>query len=175
LPASAYAAGDKLSVQVRANDAHGGVSDSAIATVTVAKAHVITPPTPTKPPAKTTPPTKTTPSAPGSTVIPKSTPVAPATPKPVADKTAPKIVVSSPRARVYKIGRRLKITIACTDKSGRVRWTAKLTRAGSKARTVKQGAKLHLSRTGRYVLRVTAKDRWGNSASKTVHFRVVRK
>ena len=46
--------------------------------------------------------------------------------------------------------------------------------ADAKSRTVKQGTKLRLSRTGNYVLRVTAKDRSGNLAHKAVRFRVVR-
>ena len=56
-----------------------------------------------------------------------------------------------------------------------MQWTATVRSSGGKARTVKQGTKLRLSRTGSYVLRVTAKDRSGNTASKTVRFRVVRK
>ena len=62
-----------------------------------------------------------------------------------------------------------------TDASGRVNWKATVRRSGGKARAVKPGAKLRLSRAGRYVLRVTARDRWGNSATKTVHFRVTRR
>ena len=83
--------------------------------------------------------------------------------------------MTSPRARTYKVGQTLKIKISGTDDSGLVQWTATVRSSGGKARAVKQGTKLRLSRTGSYVLRVTAKDRSGNTASKTVRFRVVRK
>ena len=71
--------------------------------------------------------------------------------------------MSSPKAGVYRIGRWLTVNIAVSDKSGGVRWTATIRPIGGKARMATQGAEmLHLSRTGQYVLRVTAKDRWGN-------------
>jgi peptidoglycan/xylan/chitin deacetylase (PgdA/CDA1 family) len=101
--------------------------------------------------------------------------IVPAAP-PVAspDRTAPKIVVASPRARRYKLGRSLKIKVYGTDDSGLAVWTATVRRSGGKSRTVNQGQRLRLSRTGKYVLRVTAKDRSGNVAHKSVRFRVVR-
>ena len=68
----------------------------------------------------------------------------------------------------------LKIRVSGTDDSGSAEWTATVRRSGGKSRTVKQGTKLRLSRTGNYVLRVTAKVRSGNLAHKTVRFRVVR-
>ena len=89
------------------------------------------------------------------------------------DAQAPKIVVSSPKARKYKAGQTLKIKIACTDDSGFVRWSATVRRGRDKARTVRQGTKLRLSRPGSYVLRVIAKDGAGNLAAKTVRFRVL--
>ena len=58
---------------------------------------------------------------------------------------------------------------------GACRCKATLRRNGGKARSVKAGAKLRLSRSGSYVLRTTAKDRAGNVASKTLRFRVVGK
>jgi hypothetical protein len=148
------------------------------ATVMVAKSTVavppvgITPPGGSRPPSGSTPPTGSTPPA-GSTP-PHPAPVPPTGPKPTGDKTAPKIVVYSPKTGVYKIGRWLKIKISLSDRSGGVRWTATVNRVGHKARNVKHGAKLHLSRTGKSVLRVTAKDRFGNSATRTV-FRVIQK
>jgi hypothetical protein len=110
---------------------------------------------------------------------PAPAPVVTPSPKPTppvvhADRTAPRIHVANPQARVYKVGRTLRIKLSFTDASGRVHWTATLRRSGGKARTVKQGAKVRLSRTGRYELRVRAKDRFGNRATKTVHFRVTR-
>ena len=68
----------------------------------------------------------------------------------------------------------LKLGVSGTDDSGVAEWTATVRRSGAKSRTVKQGTKLRHSRTGNYVLRVTAKDRSGNQAHKAVRFRVVR-
>ena len=151
---------------MRADDGHGGNSDVATATVAVGMAAaapgLTVIPTPTAPGLTVIP----TPTAPGLTLIPTPTPV---------PLTTLKIVVPSPKAGVYRVGHWLKLNIVVTDKSGGVRWVATLTRAGGKPQTVKQGARLRLSRTGTYVLRVTAKDRWGHSASKTVRIRVVRK
>jgi hypothetical protein len=151
-------AGDVITVDVSARDPKGHASTGVSDSVTIANLSPSSGPTPT----------------PGRVVTPAPirTP-----PPPVAsvDKTAPKIVMARPKPRTYTVGKRLKIKISCTDGSGRVRWRATVRRGGGKARTVKQGTKLRLSRTGRYVVRVTAKDRWGNFASKTVRFRVVRR
>ena len=165
-PAGHGDAGDRIAVDVSARDPQGHVSTGVSDSVTIGST-----PDPT----------------PGSVVTPPTTPILPAPPlasgdstKPTSagasvDRTAPKIVVTSPRARTYKVGQTLKIKISGTDDSGLVQWTATVRSSGGKARTVKQGTKLRLSRTGSYVLRVTAKDRSGNTASKTVRFRVVRK
>jgi peptidoglycan/xylan/chitin deacetylase (PgdA/CDA1 family) len=164
-PAGHGDAGDVISVDVSARDPKGHVSTGASDSVTIGTTPdpqpdpVVTPvpmPTPPAPPVETAPPLHTAP------------PVA------SVDKTAPKVLVTSPTARKYKVGQTLKIKISGTDASGSVRWTATVRRSGGKAHTVKQGTKLRLSRRGSYVLRVTAKDRSGNVASKTVRFRVVR-
>jgi hypothetical protein len=149
-------AGDVITVVVSARDPQGHVSTDVSRSVTVAGPALTSDPAPT---------------APGSVVTPPSTPVLPVA---IADKTAPKIVASSPQARSYKRGQTLKIKLAVTDASGSVTWKATVRRGSGKARTVKQGTKLHLTRTGSYVLRVTAKDRAGNVATKTVRFRAVR-
>lgn len=151
LPTSVFAAGDQIRVEVRAGDGHGGTSEPAKATVTIAN-------TPT----------------PGPVVTPGPKPTPPAPPVAHTDKTAPKIVVTRPRARRYKVGQMLKIKVSGTDDSGFAKLTATVRRSGGKSRTVKQGTRLSLSRTGNYVLRVTAKDGSGNVAHKTVRFRVVR-
>jgi peptidoglycan/xylan/chitin deacetylase (PgdA/CDA1 family) len=148
-------AGDVVSVDLTASDPGGRTSAGVSDSVTVA-----------------TPPTST----PGAVVTPvPTTPSHPAPPVATVDRKAPKIAVSSPRARTYKVGQLLKIKLSFSDASGRVQFKATLRRGRGKAHAVKQGAKVRLSRIGRYVLHVTAKDRWGNSATKTVHFRVVRK
>ena len=107
-------------------------------------------------------------------MTPAPIPTPPAPPVASPDRTAPKIVVTKPQARKYKIGQTLKIKVSATDDSGFAEWTATVRRGAGKSRAVKQGTKLRLSRTGSYVLRVTAKDRSGNLAHKSVRFRVVR-
>lgn len=143
-------AGDVISVDVTAKDPGGRTSAGVSDTVTIAAP-------PSSNPGPVVTPVPTTPSHPAS-----------------VDRKAPKIAVSSPRARTYHAGRLLKIKLSFSDASGRVQFEATLRRGGGKAHSVKQGAKVRLSRTGRYTLRVTAKDRFGNTAVKTVHFRVVR-
>ena len=107
-------------------------------------------------------------------MTPAPIPTPPAPPVASPDRTAPKIVVTRPKARKYKVGQTSKVEVLGTDDSGFAEWTATVRRGGGKSRTVKQGTKLRLSRTGSYVLRVTAKDRSGNLAHKAVRFRVVR-
>ena len=148
-----------ITVVVSARDPQGHISTDVSRSVTVAGPALIPDRTPT---------------GPGSVVTPPSTPVLPVPPVAIADKTAPKIVALSPQARRYKRGQTLKIKLAVTDASGSVTWKATVRRGDGKARTVKQGTKLHLTRTGSYVLRVTAKDGAGNVATKTVRFRAVR-
>jgi hypothetical protein len=94
---------------------------------------------------------------------------------PQTDRTPPQIVVTSPKARKYRRGQSLRIRFTCADASGYVSWKATLRRAGGKARTVKPGSKLRLSRTGTYVLSISATDAAGNTSAKTVRFRVVRR
>ena len=148
LPASIFVEGDDIRVEVRAGDGHSGTSELAKATVKIAS----------KPPV----------------VTPAPIPTPPAPPVASPDRTAPKIVVTRPKARKYKVGQTLKVKVSGTDDSGFAEWTATVRRGGGKSRTVKQGTKLRLSRTGSYGLRVTANDRSGNLAHKTVRFRVVR-
>jgi peptidoglycan/xylan/chitin deacetylase (PgdA/CDA1 family) len=155
-------AGDVVAVDVSARDPKGlattGVSDQVTVKSTTA---------PPPPPVTPDPPPPVTPD-------PVVQPVPGPNPPVVArDTNAPNIVVSSPKARKYKAGQTLKIKIACTDASGFVRWSATVRRGGDKARMVRQGTKLRLSRPGSYVLRVIAKDGAGNLAAKTVRFRVL--
>jgi peptidoglycan/xylan/chitin deacetylase (PgdA/CDA1 family) len=120
------------------------------------------------------PPTSGTPE-PSPTPAPPAGAVPSIPPAAVVDKLAPRITVTSPKARTYRLGQRLTVSFTCSDSSGVATWQATLRRAGDKARAVKRGAKVRLARTGRYVLRITASDRAGNTASKTVAFRVERR
>ncbi len=147
-------AGDAVSVDVSARDPKGlmttGVSDRVMVQATS---------NPTPEPVTPDPVVKPVPG--------------PNPPGAVRDTQAPKIAVSNPKARKYKAGQTLKIKISCTDASSSVQWSATVRRGADKARVVRQGTKLRLSRAGSYALRVTAKDRAGNVATKTVRFRVV--
>ena len=80
LPASVFAAGDEIRVEVRAEDGHGGTSEPAKATVTIGQS------TPTPDPV----------------VTPAPIPTPPAPPVASPDRTAPKIVVTRPKARTVQ-------------------------------------------------------------------------
>jgi hypothetical protein len=91
-----------------------------------------------------------------------------------ADRVAPRIAIKSPTAHRYRIGKTIVIKFTVTDTAGVASAKATIRRVGDKARTVKQGTKVHLRRAGTYVLRITARDRAGNATTKTVTFRVTR-
>ncbi len=151
LPASEVHTGDAIRVDVRATDGHGGISEAATTTVTVVAPSAAVP-------------------APTLSTTPSLTPPSPR----VVDKVAPSIVVTSPRSRTYRVGTTLTVRFSLADSSGVAISKATIRRVGDKARSVKKGAKVHLKRAGTYVLRITATDRKGNTASKTIRFRVTR-
>ena len=93
-------------------------------------------------------------------------------PGPVADTTPPNITVASPSAPFYRLGQSLLVKFSCSDPAGVAHCTASLGVVGANAGNVKAGTKVHLTKMGRYALRITATDRAGNTASKTVYFRV---
>jgi peptidoglycan/xylan/chitin deacetylase (PgdA/CDA1 family) len=166
LPAGEVLAGSTIRVDVRATDGHGGASDGASAMVTVAAPAPTSEPTPTPGAGPDT--------TPAQTPIPGAGPGSASAPTPV-DTVGPRITVKSPKARTYRVGQRVTVMVSCADSSGVASWKATLRGGGGEARSVKTGAKVRLTRTGSYVLRITATDRVGNSASKTVRFRVVRR
>ncbi len=95
---------------------------------------------------------------------------------PALDTTPPSIAVASPLAKAYQLDNELPIKFSCTDtNSGVASCTATLNRISSKAKSVASGQDVQLAQTGRYVLRITAKDRSGNAATKAVTFTVVDK
>ena len=156
--AAAGAAGDVVRADVRADDGQGGTSGWANAAVTLAAAPVTTPTTPTTPiaPTTTTPPTTTT------------------APVPAADTTPPRIAVVSPTPRSYRRGWKVTMLFSCRDSSGVAQCRATIRRNAGRAISVRPGVRVLLARTGRYVLRIRAADRLGNSGSRTIRFRVVR-
>jgi peptidoglycan/xylan/chitin deacetylase (PgdA/CDA1 family)/antitoxin (DNA-binding transcriptional repressor) of toxin-antitoxin stability system len=96
---------------------------------------------------------------------------------PVADTTPPAIAIDSPRAKAYQLDKKVPIAFSCTDMggSGMASCTATLSRFSANAKSVASGEKVALSQTGRYVLRITAKDQSGNVASTAVTFTVIDK
>lgn len=141
--------GDKIEVDVKATNGQGytstGVSDAVLVAATA--------------------PTG------GSVPI---TPVSPVTgsPAPTLDRTPPSITVSSPSPGFYRLGHWLMLKFATSDSSGMAGYTATLGRVGGQPVTVDAGEKVKLTKTGRYVLRITATDKLGNTASKTMSFQV---
>jgi hypothetical protein len=152
LDTAGFAPGDEIRVEVVGDDGHGGRSAAVSATVKLIEVVVV--------------PTVT----PG----PSATPTAPPAATPTPDQTPPKVTVTAPRTRSYRLGSRLTIRFACSDPSGLRSVRATVHRVGGSTRTVKSGTRLRLTRKGRYVLRVSATDRLGNTAVKTVAFRVTR-
>jgi hypothetical protein len=131
------------------------------------------PPAPDPTPTPTPEPTPTPDPTPVPTTSPA--PVAPlptATPAQWADTTRPRITIRSPKRRTYRSGKTVTIRFTCKDASGCLRPKATLRRRGGHPRTVRSGIKLRITRPGRYVLRVTAKNRVGNVATRTLAFRV---
>jgi hypothetical protein len=93
---------------------------------------------------------------------------------PRADTTAPRISVVRPRARTYRPGSRITLRFSARDLFGVAKLRATVRRRGGRARTVRSGARLRLTRPGTYILRVTATDRAGNTRTTTVTFHVRR-
>jgi hypothetical protein len=87
---------------------------------------------------------------------------------PVADTTPPKIAVTNPTAAFYRLGQALVVRFSCSDPAGAAGCTATLGLAGIKPVAVTSGKKVKLTKPGRYALWITATDRAGNTASKTV-------
>jgi peptidoglycan/xylan/chitin deacetylase (PgdA/CDA1 family) len=141
LPGSWVLAGT-VTVQVTANDGHGGTSPVASVSVTVAPA----------------------PSAGGGTPAPG--------PGLVTDNSPLKIVVSNPSRPFYRLGTSLVLGYSCSAGSGVANCAATLGPVGGKSTQVASGMKVPLSKTGRYVLQVTGTDRSGKSATTTVYYRV---
>jgi hypothetical protein len=145
----------KVSVEVSAVDGHGGTSPVAGASVDVATAPI-----------------------PGGGGAP-----APGTGLGSGSQTTPvtghssggaplQIVVSDPNRPIYRLGRSLVVKYSCSAGSGIAACAATLGIPGAKPAPVSFGKNVQLSKTGRYVLRVTAMDGNGTTQTTTVYFRV---
>lgn len=86
----------------------------------------------------------------------------------------PRIVIRSPQPDIYPADSKLLAKFSCTSPSGIASCTAKLTGAGSRARRVISGTLLRPAKTGRYTLRVTARDGRGRSSTAATQFLVER-
>jgi peptidoglycan/xylan/chitin deacetylase (PgdA/CDA1 family) len=144
LPGSSVLAGT-VSVQVTADDGHGGTSQVASAWVPVA--------------------------APPAPVVQPSAPVV-QPPAPAVDGTPPEITITSPNRAIFRRWQTVVVKFGCRDASGVANCTATLGPVGATASKVTSGKKVLLSKNGRYVLSISARDRVGNFGSRTVFFRV---
>lgn len=150
--------GDKIQVDVKASNPQGYSSPGVSDAVTVAS--------PQAPPGVGTPPTSpTSPTSPTGPGVPAGE---------ADDRTPPRIGVSSPRARFYRVGQTLLVKFSCSDASAVASCKANLGAAGGRAVNVTSGKKLTLSKPGRYVLRIAATDKWGNADVKSVRFQVTK-
>ncbi len=88
----------------------------------------------------------------------------------VTDTAAPTILITSPKAKTYRIGQKLQIKYFCTDISGIASYTATLARDRTKPGKISSGKTIRLTKTGRYTLKITATDHNGNTTTKTLKF-----
>ncbi len=89
----------------------------------------------------------------------------------VTDTAAPTILITSPKAKTYRIGQKLQIKYFCTDISGIASYTATLARDRTKPGKISSGKTIRLTKTGRYTLKITATDHNGNTTTKTLKFK----
>ena len=164
-------AGDTLTVKVHATDPDGNASTTTETSVTVAPAVDPGPgnggtgtggaggtggtgTTGTTPPATT---------APVTTTPPATTP--PAT-TPAADRKAPTVALSGRTKRHVAKGTKVTVRFSCSDASGVAACGATIGRSGHRAKAVRSGAKVRLTRAGTYVVTLSATDRAGNVRTK---------
>ena len=86
----------------------------------------------------------------------------------------PSIVIGSPGADIYRAGSRLRVTFSCTSPSGIARCTGTLGGPGTRAHRVLSGTAIKPVRTGRYTLRVYARDRRRRSSTTAIQFLIER-
>jgi hypothetical protein len=91
-----------------------------------------------------------------------------------APVASPRIAIASPKTDVYAVGRKLLVRFSCTAATGITSCTAVLSGAGTRARAIASGTTIRPSKTGRYTLRITARDRSRKSTTSTVEFLIER-
>ncbi len=89
------------------------------------------------------------------------------------DTRGPACTVSSPRARTYRVGQRVRISRSCSDASG-VSDAKAILRTPTGAKTVRSGDRVRVKRAGSYRLTISARDPLGNRTVRSVPFRVKR-
>jgi peptidoglycan/xylan/chitin deacetylase (PgdA/CDA1 family) len=88
------------------------------------------------------------------------------------DGKPPVISIVSPKATSYHTGQMMLVKFSCGDPSGVAGCSATLGQVGKKTTRVTSGKKVLLSASGRYVLRITARDGVGNSGTRVLYFTV---
>jgi hypothetical protein len=91
-----------------------------------------------------------------------------------AGNPAPRIKVSSPQGRTYKVGTTIKFRFSCIAAKHSKTKTCKgtLLNRGHKPRAVKNGTKLCMTRAGTYMLKVSTRDNKHHFQYQTFAFRV---
>ena len=87
---------------------------------------------------------------------------------------SPRITIASPKPDVYAAGHKLVVKFSCTAAAGVATCTATLSGAGTRARSVVSGTAVKPAKTGKYTLRITARDRRRRSTTTAVEFLVER-
>jgi len=87
---------------------------------------------------------------------------------------SPRITIVSPKPDVYAAGHKLVVKFSCTAAAGVATCTATLSGAGTRARSVVSGTAVKPAKTGKYTLRITARDRRRRSTTTAVEFLVER-
>jgi hypothetical protein len=91
-----------------------------------------------------------------------------------AAAASPRITIASPKPDVYAAGRKLLVKFSCTAASGISSCTAVISGAGTRPRAIASGSTIKPAKTGRYTLRIRARDRRGRSTTTTVEYLVER-
>jgi hypothetical protein len=91
-----------------------------------------------------------------------------------ASKAQPRITIASPAAKLYAAGSKLLFKFSCTAPSGIASCSATLSGAGTNRHRVLSGSRIVPAKTGRYTLRIVARDRRGISTNSALQFLVER-
>lgn len=83
---------------------------------------------------------------------------------------SPRISIVSPQPKLYAVRTKLLARYSCASGNGIATCTATVGGGGAPARPVVSGHRVQIPNSGAYTMRVTARDRRGHRATKTVAF-----